>query len=1664
MAEAADAVPDPASAPQAHGEDEMSRAVAVVGMGIAVPGATSPEEFWKVLLQERHMFGGPGHISLDNWYSPDPDAEDKSPIRSGGYPRTIPVHPDDAAVHLDRTGLLLRHCVRQAVADPARRRSDRMGAYVALPPGSLALEESTLRVAAADALEGAGRDGEGTGELLRERLAAHYPHAAEHPRQAFADQVIRGACAGLLPGGSEMQAVDSACSSSLYAIDLAVKALLAGERDLVVCGGANTGPRRDLVLFSKARGFSRSGQLRAFDRDADGTLFSDSAAVIALKLLDRALDDGDEVLGLLGGFGASVDGTGSLVAPDPEGQKLAVRRARRVEGLKPSDVDWIVGHGSGTPVGDTAELEGLAELAADCVQLITSNKPLVGHGAWAAGAVSVVHVLLALRHGVIPGERFFSRLPDGIRAGKLIVPRADIPWGSRGDRVRTAGICAYGLGGGNAHLLVHGPEAVRGPVPQAGTGAGHNGPGAADDPVVLVGWSTHLPGEPSAQDVTDWLSGHGPAPAATFGEEYPLPPFRQLRMPPVTARSIDRTHLMAISAAARFVEEHGELWDSCRATTGVFTGHTGPTRAMTEYTVRVAADDLLSVAEAACGRQGRESMHGYLDRVRERLPAASDASMPGQLANMISCQVANRHRLHGMALALDAGRSSTQAALHTAGRYLASGELDMALVVGAGGHSGPLAEALTETSASLAEGAVVMALTRKSLADRRGWSCLARITTTACPADEADRDRRETGADAEAAEIGPPERSRDYQGAEGALSVLRAVYCGLPTAVVRNADRGPRVVVHPLGADAGVSGADTPAGRQDITPSKTTSEGTPAPARVRPATPPPTPVDRAVIAYRRRDAVSVASRARDDALGPAIRPGSLLLVHCAALARDLAPLARKHGARILSCDPRTEPDEVVAVAGPDEEPALSTGPSTGAVQDAVGGPHLLVIASARRPESVWPAPPPPSLLRLQECLLAAVREMRPGVAGSVEALLLDPLRGHTTHPHLTLVTGFLRSLALELPCPVHAVVTDAALEAGLEQLAAERSARREGTVVQYRQGLRHVEVVIPAPLPAARAAAPLPLGRDSVVVATGGARGATAVAVTALARRVRPRVWLLGTTPADGVPPALLDVPDDELTRARRAYLRREIAARPGTPTGDLNRQFDALLRAREIHATLRELRGLCGPDRVHYLVCDLRDREQVMRAARQIHAYEGDVDLLIHGAGLIRSSAVTEKSLDDFRAVRDTKVAGYHHLKEAFASPAPRLWCTFSSASALTGGAGDTDYSAANEYLLAAARAGHGTRTDEFAVAWGLWRDTGMVKDVAGDVARRLGIDGMSNTEGASAFLTELSSPRPLEAAPVLGPRRGRAEGDRADAGPAPRPSGGLLGAPDTAGPSGAGWLWRPDPGRDTYLAEHLVEGRPLLPAVMMLALAAEAARQLSRGADVTGFRDLTVYEPLYTSPRGASVTCRITAKGAGPDRVRVELHSDLATRRGRILLRDRPHCRVDVVVGTRPHPPAAPPPAVLPPLEDCPTARPDSSVQLTGVWRTNLHPAANTEAAEALWHPRLEPDGVFARLAVPALLVDSTARLFRYPPLPSGEHVMGVPVSIAGIDLFTGATDTELAAAHPEGLRLCYRTADDRAVAVARDGTVQLAVTGLKLHVTDRFPATIRYPEWHP
>ncbi|WP_433655147.1 SDR family oxidoreductase [Nocardia sp. CA-128927] len=1591
------------------------RAVAVVGMGVVLPGANTPEEFWGVLSQEHNTFGEPESFDLAPWFSDDHTAEDKTYVRTAGFIRNFIPHPALAIEleqgrwsHDDHTTVLLRHCLLQARDTMTHTAADRYGCYVgSWSGGSLAMEESILAAAGAA----------GTANRHRERvqalLAEHYPHSLARPRVAFPDMMVRNAFADLLPPDSDWLAPDTACSSSLYAIDLAVKSLLADDCDIAFCGGANITTRRDLVLFAKLKGLSPNGEIRAFDANSQGVLFSDAAAMLALKRLDRAVADGDEILGVLAGFGGSTDGQGSTVAPDVLGQRLAFERARTVNTTDASAVDWIVAHGTGTPIGDLIELQTMTELAGDRGLLATSNKPLVGHAGWAAGAVSVVHALLALRNETIPGERYLTALPADAPVGNVRVPVEETPWPARPERSRVAGVTGFGLGGTNAHLLV---RDLGGNPPAA------NPPTGTDD-IVVVGWRAHLPGTPDPDRVRHWLRTGSDGPQRSFGEQYPLPPFRELRMPPVAARTIDRTQLMAVAVVDQFVAEHGELWERHRDRTGVITGHMGPTRSMVEYTIRAGATDLVQTLSQDNGADldDTETLLAYLAELTTRLPASNEESIPGQQPNIISARVANRFHLHGMTMALESGHSSTQAALHVAGRYLATGELDVALVLGINGNSTPVMAQLTGIPhEQLAEGAVLLALTRKSLATEQGWPILARIHTSAHRPDQPRR-TPETW-------WGKRDGEPSYLGADGALAVLRALESGLAEVDIDSPDSGPHVTVYPTTVA--------------VSPSSTS---------------PP----RSVAVLRRRNAIPTSAPL------PAIPRSGIVLTDSAALAAALAHAANEAGAVVLCTDPAAAGTSAIVVGTLIDETAAET-----VLAHLEGAsPNLRLVASIRDTAEQWPAPPAPALVALQEWALLVIKRLGERVqTGSVAALLLDPLAGHTIHPHLTLLTGFLRSLALELPCRTFAVVTDATLEAGLDQLTAESTAQRDRSIVLYRSGLRYVEQTCPAPLPPAGLGRTLAVDRDSVVVATGGGRGVTSVVLTALAKQSRPTLWLLGTTALDNLPTQLLDTPDDGLTAARTAYLAAQRAA-GGDSIAELNRQFDALLRVREITVTLRRLRQLCGPDRVHYLVCDVGDREQVQLAAKTIGADGARVDLLIHGAGRIRSAAVAGKSLAEFREVCAAKVIGYHNLKDAFTDPPPRQWCNFSSVSGLFGCAGDTDYSPANEYLAAASRYENlAHNTGEFTIGWGLWSQTGMAHDEIDHLSRQYGITGVGNDEGARLFLAELATPRPPEPTSIYGVHQGWSHGlgHRGDSAATTSSNYDrrttLLGDAVHRSSNTANWTWQAEPDRDGYLREHLIDGRASVPAVMMLAMAAEAAGGLCMDAQPIGFTDFQIQAPIFADPDGRPPLCRIQAEMSGPQRVRVRILSDMVTADGRILSHDRLHCQTDVLLGAplvAPHWAGRSAPRGVP-LADDVSMRPDIPVQLSGVWRTLHALTVDESGAYACWLPRAESDGVFANLLIPALLIDSMFRLLiREGP---ARVRMIVPLSVDRIDLYTAATDVELAHEYPTGLDLYYDETSDEIVAVSPTSRVLIRVTGLKVHTVKSLPVPISYPSWHP
>lgn len=262
---------------------------------------------------------------------------------------------------------------------------------------------------------------------------------------------------------------DTACSSSLVAVHRAARALQQGDCDMVLAGGANlllsphgfTGLRRAGML-------SPDGRCKTFDERADGYGRGEGVVLLALKLLDRALADGDPVHGVLIGSAENHGGhTHSLTVPNPQAQRDVVLAAHRSAGVAPDTIDYIEAHGTGTPLGDPIEIDALKEafgrLYADWgIPVVPgrtglgSVKTNIGHLEAAAGVAGVVKVLLAMRHRMLPGL-VDLRTPNpmlDLDGSPFRIQAAAQTWETREGTPARVGVSSFGMGGSNVHVVV----------------------------------------------------------------------------------------------------------------------------------------------------------------------------------------------------------------------------------------------------------------------------------------------------------------------------------------------------------------------------------------------------------------------------------------------------------------------------------------------------------------------------------------------------------------------------------------------------------------------------------------------------------------------------------------------------------------------------------------------------------------------------------------------------------------------------------------------------------------------------------------------------------------------------------------------------------------------------------------------------------------------------------------------------------------------------------------------------------------------------------------------------------------------------------------------------------------------------------------------------------
>ena len=258
--------------------------------------------------------------------------------------------------------------------------------------------------------------------------------------------------------------VQTACSTSLVAIHMAMQSLLAGECDMALAGGASIElPHRRGYLYEEGEILSPDGMCRPFDAGSKGTVFGSGVAVLALRRLEDAIASGDHIHAVLRGSAINNDGSSKVgyLAPSVDGQAAVIAEALAVSEVDPSEIDYVEAHGTGTPIGDPIEVAALTQVyrgSADPAKrcALGSVKANIGHTDTAAGAAGVIKVALAMRHGEIPAvPHFTTPNPDcALETGPFHVPASCAHWPRRDQAPRRAGVSSLGVGGTNAHVIM----------------------------------------------------------------------------------------------------------------------------------------------------------------------------------------------------------------------------------------------------------------------------------------------------------------------------------------------------------------------------------------------------------------------------------------------------------------------------------------------------------------------------------------------------------------------------------------------------------------------------------------------------------------------------------------------------------------------------------------------------------------------------------------------------------------------------------------------------------------------------------------------------------------------------------------------------------------------------------------------------------------------------------------------------------------------------------------------------------------------------------------------------------------------------------------------------------------------------------------------------------
>jgi acyl transferase domain-containing protein/NAD(P)H-dependent flavin oxidoreductase YrpB (nitropropane dioxygenase family) len=418
------------------------------------------------------------------------------------------------------------------------------------------------------------------------------------------------------------------------------------------------------------------------------------------------------------------------------------------------------------------------------------------------------------------------------------------------------------------------------------------------------------------------------------------------------------------------------------------------------------------------------------------------------------------------------------------------------------------------------------------------------------------------------------------------------------------------------------------------------------------------------------------------------------------------------------------------------------------------------------------------------------------------------------------------------------------------------------------------------------------LDRSSVVLVTGGARGITADLAIALAKKYKPNMVLIGRSARPEAESSLTAA----LTTAKeiKAALIDEQRKQGKTPNiAAVEQIYQRLMRDRDMRVALATLEKHASS--VKYFSVDVRDKDAFGRLIDSLYETYGNIDGVIHGAGIIEDALIKDKAVESFRRVFETKINSARVLADKLRLDSLKFLFFLSSVVGRTGNAGQSDYCAANEALNKLARKLDGqTKARVGSLMWGPWR-AGMAQPELEEVFARYGWAMIERQAGSEAFIKELECGRKGDVEVLLVGKPARKDGPqpapsigsnapKAAAATAPVPvtaagslPGVLLGAAQQSSQSPFSALVTINRAQHFYLEDHKFDGIPVLPMAVALELMLEAVQTAYPTYQILRVRNLEIPAGVVfdRDQKQLQVTVNLEKNGTEAPQVSVVLES---------------------------------------------------------------------------------------------------------------------------------------------------------------------------------------------